>query len=40
LTGLLKGHILGAVDILKAAKAGSSTGAADAEKKWYKSFLF
>jgi hypothetical protein len=40
LTGLLKDHILGAVDILKAAKAGNSTGAADAEKKWYESFLF
>jgi len=35
LTGLLKGHILGAVAILKAAKAGNSTGAASAEKKWY-----
>ena len=35
LTELLKAHILGAVDILKAAKAGNSTGAADAEKKWY-----
>lgn len=35
LTELLKSHILGAVDILKAAKAGNSTGAADAEKKWY-----
>jgi hypothetical protein len=35
LTGLLKGHILGAVDILKSAKVGNSTGAADAEKKWY-----
>ena len=32
---MLKAHILGAVDILKAAKAGNSTGAADAEKKWY-----
>jgi hypothetical protein len=35
LTGLLKGHILGAVSILKAAKAGNTTGAATAEKKWY-----
>src|SRR5437870_4441225 len=35
LTGLLKGHILGAVAILKAAKAGNSAGAASAEKKWY-----
>ena len=33
LTDLLKGHILGAVDILKAAKAGNSTTAA--QKKWY-----
>jgi hypothetical protein len=35
LTGLLKGHILGAVALLKAAKAGNTTGAAAAEKKWY-----
>jgi hypothetical protein len=35
LTGLLKGHILGAVAILKAAKSGNSTGAASAENKWY-----
>lgn len=35
LTGLLKAHILGAVAILKAAKAGNTTGAAAAEKKWY-----
>lgn len=35
LTSLLKGHILGAVELLKAAKAGSTTGAAAAEKKWY-----
>jgi hypothetical protein len=35
LTGLLKGHILGAVALLKAAKAGNTTGAATAEKKWY-----
>ena len=35
LTSLLKGHILGAVEILKAAKAGNATGVAAAEKKWY-----
>src|SRR5919198_1952272 len=35
LTSLLKGHILGAVEILKAAKAGNTTGAAAAEKNWY-----
>ena len=35
LTGLLKGHILGAVAILKATKSGNTTGAATAEKKWY-----
>jgi hypothetical protein len=35
MTSLLKGHILGAVEILKAAKAGNTTGAAAAEKKWY-----
>jgi hypothetical protein len=35
LTALLKDHILGAVAILKAAKAGNTTGAAAAEKKWY-----
>ncbi len=35
LTGLLKAHILGAVALLKAAKAGNTTGAAAAEKKWY-----
>lgn len=35
LTSLLKGHILGAADILKAAKSGNTTGAAAAEKKWY-----
>ncbi|MFL6364152.1 MAG: hypothetical protein ACJ719_02955 [Nitrososphaeraceae archaeon] len=35
LTSLLKGHILGAVELLKAAKGGSTTGAAAAEKKWY-----
>ncbi len=35
LTGLLKAHILGAAAILKAAKAGNTTGAAAAEKKWY-----
>ena len=31
----LKGHILGAGEILKAAKAGNTTEAAAAEKKWY-----
>lgn len=35
LTSLLKGHILGAVALLKAAKAGNTTGAAAAEKQWY-----
>jgi len=35
LTDLLKGHIVGAVDLLKAAKNNNSTGAATAEKKWY-----
>jgi hypothetical protein len=35
LTNLLKGHIMGAVELLKAAKAGNTTGAAAAEKKWY-----
>ena len=35
LTSLLKDHIMGAVDLLKAAKAGNTTGAAVAEKKWY-----
>jgi hypothetical protein len=35
LTCLLKGHIMGAMDLLKAAKAGNTTGAAAAEKKWY-----
>ncbi|MFZ0514036.1 MAG: hypothetical protein WAM14_20685 [Candidatus Nitrosopolaris sp.] len=35
MTDLLKGHILVAVAILKAAKAGNSTGAATAKKKWY-----
>jgi hypothetical protein len=35
LTSLLKGHILGAVDILKAAKTGNTTGDAAAEKNWY-----
>jgi hypothetical protein len=35
LTSLLKDHIMGAVDLLKAAKAGNKTGAAAAEKKWY-----
>jgi hypothetical protein len=34
LTSLLKDHIMGAVDLLKAAKAGNTTGAAAAEK-WY-----
>ena len=35
LTDLLKGHILVAVDLLKAAKAGDSNAAAEAEKQWY-----
>jgi hypothetical protein len=34
LTSLLKGRIMGAVELLKAAKAGNITGAAAAEKKW------
>jgi hypothetical protein len=33
LTSLLKAHITGAVDLLKAAKAGNTTGAAAAEKR-------
>lgn len=36
LTSLLKDHILIAVDLLKAAKAGDSAGAQAAEQKWYK----
>jgi hypothetical protein len=35
LTDLLKGHIVGAVDLLKAAKNSNTTGTATAEKKWY-----
>lgn len=35
MTSLLKSHILGAVEILNAAKAGNTTGAAAAERKWY-----
>jgi hypothetical protein len=35
LTSLLKDHIIGAADLLKAAKAGNTTGTAAAEKKWY-----
>jgi hypothetical protein len=35
LTSLLNAHITGAVELLKAAKAGNTTGAAAAEKKWY-----
>ena len=35
LTNLLKGHIMGAVELLKAAKAGNTTVATAAENKWY-----
>ena len=35
LTGLLKGHILGAVEILKDSMNGNTSGASEAEKKWY-----
>jgi hypothetical protein len=35
LTELLNGHILVAVDLLKAAKAGDSNAAAISEKEWY-----
>jgi hypothetical protein len=35
LTSLLKDHILIAVDLLKAAKAGDNAGVQSAEKKWY-----
>lgn len=35
LTDLLKAHIIGAVALLTAAKAGNNTAATDAEKKWY-----
>jgi hypothetical protein len=35
LTNLLNGHILVAVDLLKAAKAGDSNAAAVSEKEWY-----
>jgi hypothetical protein len=35
LTSLLKDHIMGAMDLLKAAKTGNKTGATAAEKKWY-----
>jgi hypothetical protein len=35
LTDLLKGHIMGAAALLKAAKTGNTTGANIAEKRWY-----
>jgi hypothetical protein len=35
LTNLLKDHIMGAVDLLRAAKSGNTIGTAAAEKKWY-----
>jgi hypothetical protein len=35
LTDLLKGHIMGAAALLKAAKTGNTSGANIAEKKWY-----
>ena len=35
LTKLLKEHIMGAVEILTAAKSGNTTGASAAEKKWF-----
>jgi len=35
LTSLLKDHILIAVDLLNAAKAGNNTGLEEAEKKWH-----
>jgi hypothetical protein len=35
LTGLLKDHIMSAVEILKAAKSDNSSGAEAAEKKWF-----
>ncbi|MEW6603621.1 MAG: glycosyltransferase [Thermoproteota archaeon] len=36
LTGLLKDHILIAVDLLEAAKAGDATGVEEIEEKWYR----
>lgn len=35
LTGLLRGHILTAAELLAAAKAGDSTKMGDASKRWY-----
>ena len=35
MTSLLKGHILGAVEILKDSMSGNTSGASEAEKKWF-----